>query len=122
MRVLTSDSWGFSTIFSMIKGFLDPVTQSKISVLGSGYLKDVLAQIPAENLPKSLGGKCECEGSCQLADPGPWRDPQWARPAAWEKEASATTASAPAPSQEPVATHTGAQAGSESVPTAAPTS
>jgi hypothetical protein len=32
-------------------GFLDPVTVSKIHVLGSGYQKELLSQVPAENLP-----------------------------------------------------------------------
>lgn len=48
--------WGFSGVFSIVKGFLDPVTVQKIHVLGSGYEKELLAQIPKENLPKIFGG------------------------------------------------------------------
>ncbi|KAK3077617.1 cytosolic factor, phosphatidylinositol/phosphatidylcholine transfer protein, partial [Coniosporium uncinatum] len=78
--------WGFSSVFSVIKRFLDPVTVNKIHVLGSGYQKELLSQVPKENLPKAFGGTCECKGSCMLSDEGPWRDPQWAKPAKWERE------------------------------------
>lgn len=82
---LINAPWGFSTVFSVVKGWLDPITVEKIHVLGGGYQKELLAQVPAENLPKILGGTCECAGSCALSDQGPWTDPQWARPAKWEK-------------------------------------
>ncbi|KAL2117436.1 hypothetical protein VTJ04DRAFT_7096 [Mycothermus thermophilus] len=79
--------WGFSTVWSMVKGWLDPVTVQKIHILGSGYQKELLAQIPAENLPKQFGGTCECPGGCELSDAGPWKEPEWARPAKWELKA-----------------------------------
>ncbi|KAF2278491.1 uncharacterized protein EI97DRAFT_358910, partial [Westerdykella ornata] len=82
--------WGFSTVFSVVKRFLDPVTVNKIHILGSGYEKELLAQIPAENLPKEFGGTCECEGGCELSDAGPWHDPQWARPPKWAKKGDKT--------------------------------
>jgi hypothetical protein len=82
---LINTPWGFSGVWSMIKGWLDPVTVSKIHVLGSGYQKELLAQVPPENLPVILGGTCECPGGCSLSNAGPWQDPQWARPAKWEK-------------------------------------
>lgn len=78
--------WGFSTVFSVVKRFLDPVTVNKIHILGSGYEKELLAQIPAENLPKEFGGSCDCEGGCALSDAGPWQDPQWAKPPKWAKK------------------------------------
>lgn len=81
--------WGFSSIWSVIKGWLDPVTVKKIHILGGGYQKELLEQIPAENLPKQFGGTCECEGGCELSDMGPWREKEWARPAKWEKNAPA---------------------------------
>jgi hypothetical protein len=67
--------WGFSSVFSVVKKFLDPVTVAKIHVLGSGYQKELLAQIPKENLPKQFGGECTCPGGCELSDEGPckWR-------------------------------------------------
>jgi len=73
--------WGFSGAFSVIKKFLDPVTVAKIHVLGSGYEKELLGQIPKENLPKRFGGSCNCEGGCEFSDQGPWQDPQFAKPA-----------------------------------------
>ena len=71
--------WGFSTVWSVVKGWLDPVTVNKIHVLGSGWQGEVLKQIPAENLPKRFGGTCECPGGCENSDDGPWRDPEFAR-------------------------------------------
>ncbi|ODQ65683.1 PI/PC TP protein [Nadsonia fulvescens var. elongata DSM 6958] len=66
--------FGFATVFSMIKRFLDPVTVTKIFVLGSKYQSELLKQIPAENLPVMFGGKSESVGGVALADDGPWRD------------------------------------------------
>ncbi|KAF2758128.1 hypothetical protein EJ05DRAFT_500647 [Pseudovirgaria hyperparasitica] len=86
--------WGFSGVFSVIKRFLDPVTVAKIHVLGSSYQSELLSQVPKENLPKHLGGDCLCEGGCELSDAGPWRDPQYAKPAKWEKPKVDTTAPA----------------------------
>ncbi|KAF2500726.1 SEC14 cytosolic factor [Lophium mytilinum] len=82
--------WGFSGVFSFVKRFLDPVTVNKIHILGSGYEKELLAQVPAENMPKAFGGTCDCPGGCMLSDAGPWQDPQWVKPAKWEKKQGAT--------------------------------
>ncbi|KZF21915.1 hypothetical protein L228DRAFT_162920 [Xylona heveae TC161] len=78
--------WGFSTVFSVVKSFLDPVTVSKIFVLGSGYQSELLSQVPKENLPKQFGGTCDCPGGCPLSDLGPWQDPEWAKPPKWAQE------------------------------------
>ncbi|KAL8243863.1 hypothetical protein R6Q59_010121 [Mikania micrantha] len=87
--------WGFSSVWSVVKGWLDPVTVSKIHILGGGYQSELLEQIPKENLPKEFGGSCQCQGGCQFSDEGPWQDPEFARPAKWEKQAgTATTAEA----------------------------
>ncbi|EGR48953.1 hypothetical protein MKX07_007053 [Trichoderma sp. CBMAI-0711] len=84
---LINAPWGFSTVWSVVKGWLDPVTVKKINILGSGYQSELLKHIPAENIPKEFGGTCSCEGGCENSDAGPWHDPQWARPAKWEKKA-----------------------------------
>ncbi|KAG9237845.1 putative Sec14 cytosolic factor [Amylocarpus encephaloides] len=84
--------WGFSTVFSVVKGWLDPVTVEKIHVLGGGYQKELLAQIPAENLPKDFGGTCECPGDgCLFSDDGPWTSPEWAKPPKWQSEPAKET-------------------------------
>lgn len=80
---LINAPFGFSTVFRLFKPFLDPVTVSKIFILGSSYKKDLLAQIPAENLPTKFGGSSEvsdAEGGLYLSDIGPWRDPQYIGP------------------------------------------
>ena len=82
---LINAPWGFSGVFNIIKGWLDPVTVEKIHVLGSGYQKELLAQVPAENLPKIFGGSCDCPGGCALSDAGPWTDPAWAKEPKWAK-------------------------------------
>lgn len=96
--------WGFAGAFSVIKGFLDPVTVQKIHVLGSGYEKELLGQVPKENLPKAFGGSCECEGSCALSDAGPWQDPQWARTPKWAQDEKPSTTIENEPSST-IATH-----------------
>ncbi|KAJ4348521.1 cytosolic factor, phosphatidylinositol/phosphatidylcholine transfer protein [Didymosphaeria variabile] len=78
--------WGFSGVWGVVKRFLDPVTVNKIHILGSGYQKELIAQVPAENLPKQFGGSCECPGGCALSDAGPWQDAQWAKPPKWAKK------------------------------------
>lgn len=80
---LINAPFGFSTAFRLFKPFLDPVTVSKIFILGSSYKKDLLAQIPAENLPTKFGGTSEVseeEGRLYLSDVGPWRDPKYIGP------------------------------------------
>lgn len=46
--------WGFSTVWNLIKGWLDEVTVAKIHIVGSGYEKDLVAQIPAEKPPRGV--------------------------------------------------------------------
>ncbi|KAL6942925.1 cytosolic factor, phosphatidylinositol/phosphatidylcholine transfer protein [Hanseniaspora osmophila] len=77
---LINAPFGFSTAFKLFKPFLDPVTVSKIFILGSSYKKDLLKQIEAENLPVKFGGQSEVdekEGGLLLSDVGPWRDPKY---------------------------------------------
>jgi CRAL/TRIO domain len=115
---LINAPWGFSSAFSAVKSFLDPVTVDKIKVLGSGYQSELFAQVPKENLPKEFGGTCECEGGCALSDAGPWQDPEWSRtpkwaaapaPAATEQQPeSSEAAAAPAPAEDSAAKETAA--------------
>lgn len=85
---LINAPWGFSSVFSIIKGFLDPVTVQKIHVLGAGYHAELEKQVAKENLPKIFGGTCECAKGCALSDEGPWQDPQWAKPPKWAAQSS----------------------------------
>ncbi|KAI0706896.1 CRAL-TRIO domain-containing protein [Cerioporus squamosus] len=66
--------WAFSGTWNIIKPWLDPATVAKIEILGGekDYLPKLLDQIPAENLPKEFGGKCQCPGGCSMSDAGPW--------------------------------------------------
>lgn len=80
---LINAPWGFSSVFGVIKGFLDPVTVQKIHVLGANYHKELEAQVSKENLPTIFGGTCECSKGCAWSDEGPWQDPRWTKPPRW---------------------------------------
>ena len=56
----------FRAVWSLVKGFIDPKTQSKINLLKSTYKDDLLKLVDEENLPSFFGGKCTCSGSRQL--------------------------------------------------------
>lgn len=65
----------FSACWTIIKAFIDEKTAKKISVLGSDYLTELKKHIDMDNLPKALGGNCECkdiQGGCLYSDIGPW--------------------------------------------------
>ena len=65
----------FRAIWSMVKGFIDPKTQSKISLLKSNYKEELLKLVDEDKLPQFLGGKCTCDGflyGCLGSDIGPW--------------------------------------------------
>ncbi|RSH80739.1 S14 cytosolic factor [Saitozyma podzolica] len=62
----------FSTVWSLIKPWLDEATVRKIHILGKNYKQELQQYIAPENLPKDLGGTCSCAGGCSLSDAGPW--------------------------------------------------
>ncbi|KAJ3129326.1 cytosolic factor, phosphatidylinositol/phosphatidylcholine transfer protein [Nowakowskiella sp. JEL0407] len=64
----------FTTIWAVIRNFLDENTLNKISLIGSSYQKQLLEEIDAESLPEMYGGKCACTGGCDTRDIGPWND------------------------------------------------
>lgn len=73
--------FGFSTAFGLFKPFLDPVTVSKIFVLGYSYKSELIKQIPPQNLPKKFGGMSEgTDQELYLNDVGPWRDEKYQGP------------------------------------------
>ncbi|WFD33010.1 hypothetical protein MSPP1_004067 [Malassezia sp. CBS 17886] len=66
----------FSTVWSVVKGWLDPVTTDKIQILGSSYMGELKKQIPLDHIPSIIGGECHCPGGCALSDAGPWNTPK----------------------------------------------
>ncbi|WFD25806.1 hypothetical protein MNAN1_000772 [Malassezia nana] len=66
----------FTTVWTVVKGWLDPVTREKIQILGSNYLGELSKQIPMENIPSMVGGLCQCPGGCLMSDAGPWNTPE----------------------------------------------
>lgn len=78
---LINAPFGFLTAFKLFKPFLDPVTVLKIFILGSSYKKELLKQIPPDNLPQKFGGASDvADQDLYLNDYGPWRDPQYIGP------------------------------------------
>ncbi|XP_002977355.2 phosphatidylinositol/phosphatidylcholine transfer protein SFH3 [Selaginella moellendorffii] len=69
---------GFRLLWNTVKGFLDPKTTSKITVLGYKYQPNLLEVVDASQLPEFIGGTCTCpgEGGCMRSDKGPWKDPE----------------------------------------------
>jgi len=47
----------FSTVFSIIKPFMDPIIAAKIDVYSGVPTKKLLALMPAEVLPQEYGGR-----------------------------------------------------------------
>ena len=66
----------FTTVWAVVKAWLDPVTREKIQILGSNYIGELAKQIPMENIPSLIGGKCQCQGGCMMSDAGPWNTPK----------------------------------------------
>ncbi|PLW45537.1 hypothetical protein PCANC_10146 [Puccinia coronata f. sp. avenae] len=87
----------FSTVWNWVKPWLDEVTVKKIMILDSSYQKTLLQQIPAESLPKTLKGKCECAGGCSMSDAGPWKDGAVVAKAKSLKAGSSLASEQPAP-------------------------
>lgn len=69
---------GFRLLWNTVKGFLDPKTTAKITVLGNKYQSKLLEIIDPSELPEFLGGTCTCadKGGCMRSDKGPWKDPE----------------------------------------------
>ena len=76
-RLTTQAPYLFSTVWSLIKPWLDEATVRKIHILGRNYKSELQQYIAPENLPVDLGGKCRCErdGGCSLSNAGPWTTP-----------------------------------------------
>lgn len=73
MMYIVNVSWIIKAGWWVIKAFLDAKTVAKIHIKGSGFEKELLEHVDAENLPKFLGGTCECQpNGCVGTDPGPW--------------------------------------------------
>ena len=65
----------FRAIWSMVKGFIDPKTQGKISLLKSDYKNELLKLVDADKLPSFFGGTCTCDNfihGCLGSDIGTW--------------------------------------------------
>jgi len=64
----------FYFIYSIVKPWIDERTRSKILVLKSDYKEKLFEFCDEDQIPKFLGGTCECVGGCDNSDKGPWND------------------------------------------------
>mmetsp|Transcript_7449 Transcript_7449/g.6371 ORF Transcript_7449/g.6371 Transcript_7449/m.6371 type:complete len:133 (-) Transcript_7449:7-405(-) len=66
----------FTAIWKIVSPMVDPVTRSKITVLGSSYQPTLHSVVDPSQLPDFLGGTCTaCEsvrGGCMYSNMGPW--------------------------------------------------
>lgn len=62
----------FSTVWSLIKPWLDEATVRKIHILGKNYKAELSTYIDPAHLPADLGGSCKCQGGCSMSNAGPW--------------------------------------------------
>ena len=61
--------WIAHIAWTLVSGFLDPVTKSKVILLGSDYKVKLPLLIESKYLPVEYGGTCQCPGGC-LGVPG----------------------------------------------------
>lgn len=63
----------FRAVWAACKYFYDQSTRNRIRLLGFDYHSKLLEVINGLNLPKFLGGECNCEPyGCIFSDAGPW--------------------------------------------------
>lgn len=63
----------FRAVWAACKYFYDQSSRNKIHLLGFDYHSRLLSIINGFNLPKFLGGDCNCEPyGCIFSDAGPW--------------------------------------------------
>ena len=61
----------FTTVWNVVKGWLDEKTREKIQIKGANYLDTVCKYVDKEQLPDWLGGSCT---EPLEKDFGPWND------------------------------------------------
>jgi len=67
---LVNSPWVFKFVWKIVKPWLNEQTLSKVVICGDDYQQVLLRNIDSKNLPKYLGGECECSGGCvELVDP-----------------------------------------------------
>jgi len=52
--------WAFRAIWKVIKPWLHPLTAARIEILGTDYLEHLQELIDDDQIPRYLGGTCEC--------------------------------------------------------------
>jgi len=71
---LINTNFMFRALWAIVKIFIAERTKKKITTLGSSYLNELLEVVDKNNLPKFLGGNCECKEGCINSNIGPWND------------------------------------------------
>ena len=65
----------FRALWSTCKYFYYEETRQKIKLLGFDYKPKLLEKVSPSNLPKFIGGECNCDPyGCIFSDAGPWNE------------------------------------------------
>ena len=65
----------FKILWSTCKYFYDESTRRRIQLLGFDYKNQLLEKVSSENLPKFIGGDCNCDPyGCIFSEAGPWNN------------------------------------------------
>lgn len=65
----------FRGIWATCKYLYDAQTRNRIKLLGFQYKNELLSKIRAENLPKFIGGQCNCDPyGCLFSNAGCWNE------------------------------------------------
>ena len=65
----------FRGIWNTCKFFYNAQTRNKIKLIGFQYKSELLSKIKEENLPKFIGGLCNCDPyGCLFSNVGPWNE------------------------------------------------
>lgn len=68
---ITNTPWGFSTVWSVIKGWIDEKTRNQIVITGGDPLPELKKYLSMDIIPDFLGGNNTLP---VYADMGPWND------------------------------------------------
>ena len=65
----------FRGIWTTCKYLYNAQTRSRIKLLGFQYKSELLSRVREENLPKFIGGQCNCDPyGCLFSNVGPWNE------------------------------------------------
>lgn len=71
VMLIVNIPWSFQAVWSIISGWLDERTRSKIKIVKGQPIKELIKYIDIDQIPQFLGGRST---ACLYKDEGPWND------------------------------------------------